>query len=266
MIFLDEAGAATPFQVIVRPPPDLSSVVSFSWLHRVDETRISGKASIRIVPDDSCHLMLQFRDDGIPNSPTLVGPRGTFIDAPLRGRSATVGVRLRPGVVTDLFGIPPGELRDDSIRLAELALPGGMWDPHDQSPEAALEGFGKLVSALSRDVSPDDRLVRLRRMTRFPGSELRVSKMASDIGLSERQLREIASRKLGLSPRSFVRIRRLYSALANRMFRSSSWARVAAESGYHDQSHMIKDFRDLLGEPPGDFERRKRLSYSASGS
>ena len=260
MIFLDEAGAATPFQAVYTPSAELSDVVSFSWIHRVDETRRAGKRALRIVPDDSCHLMLQMRERAGTQVPTLVGPRSGFVDAPLRGRAATVGVRLRPGTVRGLFGVAPAEIRNKSVRLSDLPLQKHHWDPGDDTPVAALEEFLRLLSSRTSAVVTDGRLVRLRRMTRMPRSDLRVSSMASEIGMSERQLREISNQRLGLSPASFIRIRRLFAALGNRMCQGWSWTRVAAESGYHDQSHMIKDFRALLGETPVEFEFRRTAS------
>jgi AraC-like DNA-binding protein len=37
---------------------------------------------------------------------------------------------------------------------------------------------------------------------------------------------------------------------------SCDWARIAADAGYHDQAHLIADFRQLIGLTPGAFFRR----------
>ena len=38
------------------------------------------------------------------------------------------------------------------------------------------------------------------------------------------------------------------------------WARTAAEAGYADQSHLIRDFHTFTGETPGQFLARSRCA------
>lgn len=37
---------------------------------------------------------------------------------------------------------------------------------------------------------------------------------------------------------------------------SEDWVRIAADAGYYDQSHLIADFRELIGLTPGTFLKR----------
>jgi AraC-like DNA-binding protein len=36
----------------------------------------------------------------------------------------------------------------------------------------------------------------------------------------------------------------------------TDWARLAAEAGYHDQAHLIHEFRVHAGRTPGDYRPR----------
>lgn len=59
------------------------------------------------------------------------------------------------------------------------------------------------------------------------------------------------------SPREWRRLSRLHDCL--RMLRRGEpvcWVSLAADCGYSDQSHLIRDFRDLCGFTPGQFLRR----------
>ena len=52
----------------------------------------------------------------------------------------------------------------------------------------------------------------------------------------------------GHSPKRLARIGRMQALLA--ASRGESWARTAAEFGYHDESHMINDVRRLADATP----------------
>jgi len=71
--------------------------------------------------------------------------------------------------------------------------------------------------------------------------------------LSERQHRRLFRERVGVTPKLFARIQRFQGALraAGRM----PLARVAAECGYADQSHLVRDFRQFAGMPPSAWLR-----------
>jgi len=47
-----------------------------------------------------------------------------------------------------------------------------------------------------------------------------------------------------------TRISRFSHALSLRTERSFNWTQIAHAAGYHDQMHMIRDFREFAGEAP----------------
>jgi AraC-like DNA-binding protein len=55
----------------------------------------------------------------------------------------------------------------------------------------------------------------------------------------------------GMSPRHFARIQRFHALLrASDLAPRPSWAALAADYGYADQSHLIRDVRHLAGVSP----------------
>jgi AraC-like DNA-binding protein len=48
----------------------------------------------------------------------------------------------------------------------------------------------------------------------------------------------------------------MHTALSAAVRGTGNWARIAAANDYADQSHLIRDFKALLGEAPGSFLRR----------
>jgi len=77
-----------------------------------------------------------------------------------------------------------------------------------------------------------------------------VGAAAGALGVSTRHLERRFKARVGMSPKHFARIARF-----QRVFRAveeggAGWVDAAAECGYYDQAHLIRDFRDLAGEAP----------------
>jgi hypothetical protein len=55
--------------------------------------------------------------------------------------------------------------------------------------------------------------------------------------------------QLGLLPKTFVRrLQRVLGSISDPS--AADWSELAAEQGYTDQAHLIRDFRDLTGFTP----------------
>jgi len=81
--------------------------------------------------------------------------------------------------------------------------------------------------------------------------ECRIDGLAQHAGLSIRNLQRMFRQRIGVSPKLYARIVRFESALKTKASSpDKSWTAVAQQFGYHDQMHMIHDFRQLSGETP----------------
>lgn len=69
--------------------------------------------------------------------------------------------------------------------------------------------------------------------------------------MSERHLRNLFTREVGLSPKHYARIARLRRVLDQTGTRQ--WAAVADDAGLFDQAHMISDFRSFMGVTPAAY-------------
>jgi AraC-like DNA-binding protein len=171
-----------------------------------------------------------------------------------------VRAELRPGVARALWGVALAELEDRVVPVQEL------WDtplPAVHDEESALQGLQELLSGrLGSDVRPRVQLLEatLAQMS-APHS---VPGLAKRVGFSERQLRRLFHDELGLSPKRYARLARLRQVMAKAG--TASWARLAAEHGYADQSHLTAEFRAFLGLPPSALLQRGLLQARRCGS
>lgn len=98
----------------------------------------------------------------------------------------------------------------------------------------------------------------IRLLAAHEGGTLRMADMANKLGVSERTLRRDMSRFVGLSPKMLARILRFQRTLVS--LRSSTpldLCTTALESGYTDQSHLGREFRELAGLSPAAYLRTR---------
>jgi AraC-like DNA-binding protein len=98
-----------------------------------------------------------------------------------------------------------------------------------------------------------------RRLARSTGGA-RIGTLAKEIGWSRKHLVDRFRSELGLAPKPIARMMRFHHAC--RLARGgacSGWAGIAAESGYADQAHLVREFSTLAGETPTAWARRLAL-------
>jgi transcriptional regulator GlxA family with amidase domain len=83
---------------------------------------------------------------------------------------------------------------------------------------------------------------------------LAVAELATEASLSARQLERRFRAQVGIAPRDYaniIRFRSVFDLLTGGA--KADWAKLAAEAGYFDQSHLNRDFRRFLGCSPTAF-------------
>ena len=197
--------------------------------------------------------VLTFRATGDRGGEIVVaGPRTRGTYHPDRATPLCVRIGLPPGRAGAVLGVPAHSLVDRSVRLTDL------WgEPaHRLTDDLLAAGYdadqvrSRLTAALTarRRTAGDDVLAAAMREL---AASARLAETAERIGVSERHLRNLFARDVGLSPKHFARISRVRRVLS--MAGRERWATVAEEAGYFDQAHMISDFRSLMGVPPGAY-------------
>jgi AraC-like DNA-binding protein len=84
-----------------------------------------------------------------------------------------------------------------------------------------------------------------------------VAEAADRLGWTPRRLGREFAERIGLAPKRFARVRRFQRVVrAAARAAMPDWARIAAEHGYHDQAHLIHDFRSLAATTPGAYRPR----------
>ena len=87
------------------------------------------------------------------------------------------------------------------------------------------------------------------------GGTSTIAEIAREVGWSHKHLITKFKQQVGVAPRLAARLLRL-SRVWRHIKTGQSWARIAAESGYADQSHLVREFRQFTGTTPGALDRQ----------
>jgi AraC-like DNA-binding protein len=227
-----------------------------AWIADAAVIRPGGGTPLVTLPDAATALVYR-RNPGGGGELRVVGPRSRASYHPDAKPPMCVRARLRPGAARRVLGVPAGELRDRSVALAALwGVRAARYERRLDAlagPDAILRG----IEAVLREgldavpAAPDDRLLR-EAVAELSAPGARFALLAARLGVSERRLRDLFTRNVGLPPKHFARVARVRAVLDAHPA-ATGLAGVAADAGYYDQSHMTADFRALMGVPPAAF-------------
>lgn len=219
------------------PPAGLRGLLRCVWVQVA-----TGREHKLVVPD-ACTDLVWRRGVGAfvagPDTgpvPVASGPGDVF-----------VGVRLRPGAGQIGLTVPLHELRDRRVPLRDVFHQAAA-PPEDAEPAVALRALlGLLGERASRPTA--DPLLR-HAIGQLACSESRVDTLATDLGVSERQLRRRFAAGVGYGPKTLHRVLRFQRAVHMLRRGEPGLATVAASAGYADQAHLSRECRILGGRPP----------------
>ncbi|HQR18281.1 MAG TPA: helix-turn-helix domain-containing protein [Gemmatimonadales bacterium] len=217
----------------------------------------------QVIPDGCVGLIASRRTDGSTQL-TLQGPRLDALWIPVQAGDRFWGVRFWPDAGPLLLGRPAGELLGALEPAAARLGPSA----HDLAARLAECGtaadasaaWESLLAPMVAACPPLDAVVRTAVLAIVAArGEAPLAELAEAVGLSPRQLQRRFSAAVGLSPKQFARVRRLRGALLHVVEGSSvSWAAVAADLGFADQAHLIREFGALAGLTPVAVAERVR--------
>jgi AraC-like DNA-binding protein len=257
MFLLDEAGRDAGFARTLPVAPELRDVVETIWLDEIGLDR----RRFRVVPDHAPHLLYKIIRGDRTNDFRIdvVGARSRFVDVDKSNRVLTCGVRLRPGAIPRLFGVSAAELCNQSVSIEALCGPSGT-SLLECLAETRPDRLGDVMQPWLRARLVSERTARLTALDAALSSAtpLRVASLADKLGLSARGVQLYLQRHVGLAPKRYLQVNRLLRALqAGLSGRKRNWSKIAAASGFSDQSHLIRECRQLVGETPEQFALRR---------
>ena len=161
--------------------------------------------------------------------------------------AAYCGVRFRPGKASFFVRERLSELTDSQLAIPDFL---GLSAERIVSTDFAtwrMRLEEALLTALARGIYKETRVIQHAVTlidSRF--GDIKVRDIANSCSLSERQLERLFLEQVGITPKLYTRIRRFRSVLNVLADPASAekprLAELAAEYGYTDQSHLMREF------------------------
>jgi AraC-like DNA-binding protein len=241
------------------PRPPLSEFVELLWLH---ENPIPSHASERVLPTGTTELVINLGDSTSGGFEALVaGPHSRFFVLDTSQPASIVGVHFKPSGAFAFLGLPLDELRNQHVPLESL------WGNRATKLREQLitaQGSQTRLLLLERTLaswlqaSPCRHPAVAHALASFSGGARRIADVVEETGLTSRRFIRLFNDEVGLTPKSFCRVRRFQRTVALlHGCEAVDWAETAAACGYYDQSHMIHDFRDFAGLSPASYLSRR---------
>ena len=183
------------------------------------------------------------------------------------GHVHLVGVRLRAGGGWPFLGIPVREFSEQVVEL-DSVLGAEINELRDRLGEKTTDDarFDLLEEWLLRRqrTPPTPAVTHVLRVIQQGAQAVRIGRIAGEIGISHKHLLREFDRCVGLTPKTFARVcafQRVIQSVGHKT--QVEWADTAANCGYCDQAHLIREFRAFSGLTPTDYlvKRSPFLNY-----
>jgi AraC-like DNA-binding protein len=187
--------------------------------------------------------------------------RGVFTET-ISGCGRVVGVRFLPGGFRPFLDGPVSALTGRYVPVEEVFGPRAraVADRIIAAPDAA-EAVALVEEFLLARVPerPDPAVAEVAAIVARIAADptiSRVDELAADLGVGTRSLQRRFAEYVGVGPKWVIGRYRMHEA-AERAAAGDGvdWAALAAELGYADQAHFVRDFTATVGTPPARYAR-----------
>lgn len=222
----------------------------------------NGFVELVIHPSDShCYLPIK---EGWSSSPdyTIIGLYTRPYEVQFPEYVNVFGIRFKPEGIYNLFGIP-ASVFSDRYEDMELVL-GREFKEYcsklRETPDLATRldlTTNYLLKKLDEN-SPELTYVnRAAEMIRRSEGFNQIDELPDKVYISLRQLEREFNKKIGITPKRYMRIARLNEVHRKLEKEELELTKVAFDCGYADQAHFIRDFKSIMGVIPTLFTKNR---------
>ena len=252
---------------VFTPVAELQPFVKCFWT--LEDDGSSTPERQRVLPDGCMELIFHYGDhyrqyfeDGsnvIQPKCFVFGQISSYIEIEPTGRTGIVAARFLPEGLVPFIEIVIAELENRAVDLYDLFGDEGKMLEVKVCSAADNPSRIKMIEEflLSKLASPKtiDNITKACVQAIFQSQgQIGVVELADKMNINRRNMERRFISAVGLSPKQLSRVARLQATLKMLDQKQySSLTSLAYESGYYDQAHFIKDFKEFTGLSPKSF-------------
>ncbi|KGE12845.1 helix-turn-helix domain-containing protein [Sphingobacterium deserti] len=251
----------------IKPHVSISHLVHFFWDFEGDFTE-SCESSHLSVASVSPKLAFQYipgmkiNKDGSSNNLFVSGIQSQtndFYELSANKKVAIFGVYFQPYAISYLFNVSAAEITNRNIAIADfLGKEGVLLEERIMNCLNTAERINIITSFIekkSRDLSPNLKMTMhsVGCLNRNSGN-LKIQDLLRSHFLSQRQFERNFKFYTGFSAKYFSRIVRFEKSIVIAYGQHhSTLTKLALGSGYFDQAHMVRDYKEFTGKNPSAY-------------
>ncbi len=241
--------------------PELDGLISWFWV--VSWALPPGETHTQELLTHPCaNLYVSPQEDLGPTVAELEGVLLNRSSRRMAGEGRCVAAMTTPGGLGAFLDGPAGVYNDSVVPLGQAIGTQDTELVHDiEQADDEPAQVAVLRSALESAVKPAKakaarEVAAIARRAETDRSLRRVDQLADQAATSVRTLQRMFAEYAGVSPTWVLRRYRLLDAAESvRHGNNVVWAEVAAELGYSDQAHLVRDFSAAIGNTPAAYAR-----------
>lgn len=176
--------------------------------------------------------------------------------------SRLYGIRFYPHTLYALTRIPLVTFTNQSYALSDVVSNLRLDHCITDNPQQTFLNFEQLlsqrISGLSVDYSGYDYIQASVDAILHQNGLVTVDELIRKTGVSGKYLDTLFDKYIGVGPKMMTRIIQLNHFIAYRTANpEKTLTQCAYEAGYYDQAHLIKSFRSLTDQSPGNYFRNR---------
>ena len=263
---------------LIQPAPELREFVQDYWFVQSHDTTLYREEFLH--PTGGVGIILNYGDvfsldNQLVTAKMCLDGANTFSRRlNFAGHVNAVGVRFKTAGAYPFFKMPIFEIIDHPYDLLDLQIPH-IHNIYEQVYEAtSIYKQAQLLNNWLLHLLNTNRIAdatvqgAIQHLQQSHGIKS-VQAIGDQIGISTRQLQRQYKTQIGISPKHYARLLRVdHVRTVIKTQANPSFADVACQTGYYDQSHLIREFKSVVGMTPGAYVERhlQRNDYSATNA
>ena len=249
-------------RIYTYTPKYLSHLVKSFWYLEVS-TDAAVPYEEDIIPDGHHEMIFhlppftgrrKFHDTGWIDEPAafIAGQTMTSYTIQLMPGAKLYGIRFYPHTLAAFLGMPVPVTTTGMFPLDNVLCAAPFWNCMATTPEQTFSALDKMLSPQSASQLPGHDYVSaaVQKIMETKGN-ISGERLLAKTGISTKHLDTLFRKHVGLTPKVMSNIIRLNHFIASRnTFPAKSLTECGYETGYYDQSHLIRSFHQYAHKSP----------------
>ncbi|PLX69885.1 MAG: hypothetical protein C0603_02830 [Denitrovibrio sp.] len=229
-----------------QPIPKLKDIIRCYWTLNGDA---GSGVEYTVIPDYCMDIIFHVTDSNYKSY--IAGAGDQYYKLLHKGNVVMFGVRFYPGAFFKLFGIPASKFYNRLEDLDDIGLnikTSNLFSNGYNNIPLCIQKLNNLFLKQMQNITQDhisDELIHNAKHLNFDHSFLDY--------YSSKTFNRRLSERCGIGSQCFKNIVRFHKSISLMLTGVYSYSDVAYTSGYYDQAHFIKSFKDHSGFTPTAF-------------